>query len=237
MNDKLNKSSIYLYITSFSILLTVILSITVYKPYNIINIFNISLISLAFYISSILIITYLVYFLLDKQLPIKFTKAYELTNIVPIFILLLIITTSFIIFPTRVSGISMDDTLEDNEIIFVNVFSKKYVYKDIVVLDINSSTYNVDESELYVKRIIGLPGDTVEYIDGLLYLNNQLTEEDYATINTYSNFNIDTICPIDNCNNTIPEGYILAMGDNRFYSQDSEELGLIRIKDVVGKVI
>ena len=81
-----------------------------------------------------------------------------------------------------------------------------------------------------IKRIIGIPGDTVEIIDGYVYLNGELLEEDYIAEQGISG-EMEAV--------EVPEGKLLVMGDNRRVSLDSRspEVGAIDQETIIGKVL
>src|SRR5437868_8266885 len=94
-----------------------------------------------------------------------------------ISLILAVFVIIFLYQPVKVEGTSMLPELQDQERIFIN----KFVYrieeinrKDIVVF-----WYPKDPSKSYIKRIIGMPGDTVEIKDGVIYLNNKRLNEPY----------------------------------------------------------
>jgi signal peptidase I len=96
---------------------------------------------------------------------------------------------------------------------------------DVVVLD-----PPVNSNEPYIKRVIGLPGESVTFADGYVYINGVKLDEPY----------IDG--PITYCGGSrncdlgpIPDGYVYVLGDNRDNSQDSRYFGLVKIDDIIGK--
>lgn len=149
----------------------------------------------------------------------KFIK--ELVPYVIIFLVVILIRI-FIVTPVSVDGTSMYPNLKDGNILLLKKFDKSYERFDIVVLN-----YNGDR---LIKRIIGLPGEYVEYKDSKLYINGQLVEEEMIDVNT-NNFKLEDIGY-----NKIPDDYYFVVGDNRGVSKDSRIIGLIHKKDILGTV-
>jgi signal peptidase I len=89
----------------------------------------------------------------------------------------------FLYQPVKVEGTSMLPELRDSERIFVNKFL--YRIEEINRKDIVVFWYPKDPSKSYIKRIIGMPGDTVEIIDGAVYINEQLLTEPYVDSQLY----------------------------------------------------
>lgn len=84
-----------------------------------------------------------------------------------------------------------------------------------------------------IKRVIGVPGDTVEIIDNVLYVNGQAQTESYARVDPYANIVLNGSME----KITIPEGKLFVLGDNRGESLDSRSFGLIDLSWVEGKAI
>lgn len=140
-----------------------------------------------------------------------------------VIVLVVVLIRSFIITPVRVNGASMESTLYDGDILFLEKFDTDYQRFDIVVLHYNN--------EKLVKRIIGLPGDTVEYRNNILYINGEEVDESFIDEET-EDFSLS-----DLGYDKIPAGYYFVVGDNRDNSLDSRFVGLFSKKDVKGKVI
>lgn len=156
----------------------------------------------------------------------------KLKELIPyiLIIILVIVIRSYIITPVVVVGTSMDDTLKENEILLLSKIS--YRIKDIKRYDIV-----VVDNEIHdrlIKRVIGLPGDSIEYRDNKLFINNKYVKEDYTSSET-NDFTLKDIC---NCKE-IPKDYYLVLGDNREVSIDSRssDVGLVKKDDIVGKTI
>jgi signal peptidase I len=148
----------------------------------------------------------------------KFWK--EAKDYILIIIAVLIIRT-FIVTPAIVDGASMDYTLEDGQLVFINkfVYNIKDVERfDIVVLN------NEEDNDRIIKRIIGLPNETIEYNNNQLYVNGKLVEQNYE-VEATEDFTVVT-----------KENEYFVLGDNRDVSKDSRMLGNFNEKDIIGRV-
>ncbi|REH89583.1 signal peptidase I, partial [Staphylococcus felis] len=94
-------------------------------------------------------------------------------------ILIVGVLYAFVIKPYNVKGDSMFPTLKDGERVIVNKLSKTFGHLD----NGNVIVFHANESDDYVKRIIGKPGDHVEYKDDQLYLNGKKVDEPYLDYN------------------------------------------------------
>lgn len=134
----------------------------------------------------------------------------------------------------EVSGPSMYDTLEDGDNLWVDKLT--YRFQEPERFDIVIFPHEEEgEQSFYIKRIIGLPGETVRIgEDGTIYINNEPLEEEYGyeTIAAYT---------IERAKNDIVlgEDEYFVLGDNRNDSMDSraEEVGNVRGEDLVGKAV
>ena len=130
---------------------------------------------------------------------------------------------------TRVSGYSMEPTLSDGDSLIVDKIS--YRFRDPKRLDIIVIPYKHQKNTYYIKRIIGLPGETVQVTDGYVYIDGQKLESD-----TYGAEPIQSpqtaASPV-----TLSEDEYFVMGDNRNHSSDSRDpsVGVIKRKDLMGR--
>lgn len=167
----------------------------------------------------------------DKQISMK----REIINTVLYFIFLFVAVWAIVTFVgqrTVVNGVSMYDTLNDGDNLWVDKFS--YHFKDPQRFDIVVFPM-YDGEEYFIKRIIGLPGETVR-IDhqGNIYINGEQLEESYG---------YETIEPemigraFDGV--TLGDDEYFVMGDNRNESEDSrfDIVGNVKRKDLMGKAV
>lgn len=129
--------------------------------------------------------------------------------------------------PTEVLGYSMEPSLDNGQRLFVENVSHNLERGDIVVL--HSPT--VPDTD-YIKRLIGLPNDTVTIKDCKVYIDSQLLSEPYLSsdVCTRGGDKVSENSPL-----FIPEGQYLVMGDNREHSFDGRFFGLIPKADISGK--
>lgn len=141
----------------------------------------------------------------------------------------------FLFTPIVVDGDSMMPTLVDGDRMIVNKIG--YTIGEPDRFDI--VVFHAPEGKDYIKRVIGLPGDTVAYMDDQLYINGEAYTEPYldqykaeiADGNLTGDF---TLQDIDPTLDVIPEGYVFVMGDNRRFSKDSRHIGIVDQKKIIG---
>jgi len=124
----------------------------------------------------------------------------------------------------RVYNISMQPTLYEGNLLVVNKLAYKLgepKHGDIIVFH-----YQGTVTEDYIKRVIGLPGDTVEIGNGIVKVNGQAITEPYLAE-----------LPGYNGQWTVPDGELFVLGDNRNHSSDSHDWGFVQQEWVVGKAI
>jgi signal peptidase I len=124
----------------------------------------------------------------------------------------------------RVDGFSMRPTLQDGEYILVNKLAYKFSEPkrgDIIVF-----IFPVNPEEDLIKRIIGIPGDTITVQDGVLTVNGTVVNEPYINAP-----------PAYNGTWQVPAGNLFVLGDNRNDSRDSHQWGLLPIQNVIGRSV
>src|SRR5699024_6393772 len=118
--------------------------------------------------------------------------------------------------------------LQNGDILVLNKI--KYRFMDIKRGDIISLEYA--DTKYLIKRVIGLPGDSVSIKNNTLYINDKVYVENYLDEGLeYDDFELSSLGY-----NTIPDNMYLVLGDNREDSLDSREIGLISKDEVIGKV-
>lgn len=153
--------------------------------------------------------------------------SYILTIAIIIFIF------TFVIAFHPIAGNSMIPTLEEGNVVVVSKFAHKLFNinrNQIVIIKRGSKTY--------VKRVIGLPGENISYLNNVLYVNGEAYKENFLGNDIITNnFLFEDICSKEKCtDNKIPLNHYLVLGDNRGESEDSREFGLIQKNEIVGVV-
>lgn len=135
-----------------------------------------------------------------------------------ILLLIIIIIRIFFYSPIRVNGSSMYPTLQDKEFMILNKIGlQKGINRfDIVVVESNG--------KYIIKRVIGLPGESVMYNDNKLYINGKVIEDNYSKSETENFENV-----------ILKDNEYFVMGDNREISKDSRVIGPVNIKNIKGK--
>jgi signal peptidase I len=164
-------------------------------------------------------------------------------------IFLTVMISVFLVQTYDIKDVSMEPTF-DRQGNRALVFLTPYIFKtlpgrgDIVIIDsrVERTRTLVDrlvesplpalfiqpgKEQLWVKRVIGLPGDRLEFAMGRVYLNGELLSEDYIKEKMISD--LDPVL--------VPEGHIYVLGDNRNRSSDSRQIGPIPLENIQGKVI
>lgn len=137
-----------------------------------------------------------------------------------IILLVVILVRTFLVTPIKVNGQSMYDTLSGNEIMLLYRIGEIKRY-DMVVADL---VVDGKKDDTLIKRVYGLPGETIKCEDGVIYINDHKIEDPYAT-NLTSDFEAVTLGS---------DEYFL-LGDNRSISLDSRIIGPVKRKDIEGR--
>ena len=155
----------------------------------------------------------------------------ELVGMILYIGVVLVITFLIITFVgqrTHVSGDSMKNTLNHGDQLIVDKIT--YRFRDPVRYDIIVFPYHYKEDTYYIKRIIGLPGETVQIRDGEIYIDGAILEEDYGK---------ETMLTSGRAADQIQlgEDEYFVLGDNRNHSEDSrfDDVGNIERSEIIGR--
>jgi signal peptidase I len=147
--------------------------------------------------------------------------------------LLLALAISLLIRPTIVKEISMVPTLDENNYLMIAKQSYRFgdVARDDIIVFHSSLMDDQGKEKLLIKRIIGIPGDVLTISNGKVYRNGNRIQEPYIMGGIEGETNGELY------NYIVPENFVFVMGDNREVSLDSrsEEVGPVRISDIIGK--
>lgn len=139
-------------------------------------------------------------------------------------VLIAVVVRVYIFSPIVVDGASMNPTLQDKDRMFVTKIGQPERF-DVIV-------FHAPDGRDFIKRVIGLPGDIVEYTDDQLYINGKPYEEPYLD-EFKKDFTNETLTE-SFTSKTVPEGHLFVMGDNRRNSEDSRAIGPVPMEQVVG---
>ncbi len=149
-----------------------------------------------------------------------------------LYFLIIIVAVYFVITyvgqRTKVSGSSMEPTLQNGDNLIVDKLS--YRFREPERYEIIVFPFKHAENTFYIKRIIGLPGDTIQVKEGYVYLNGEKLEESFEKIDIgKEGIAIESI--------TLGEEEYFVMGDNRNHSSDSRDssVGVLTKEDLLGR--
>ena len=188
-----------------------------------------------------------------KKKKVKRTLGQEILSwilTILVAVIAALVIRSIVFEPVRVDGSSMDDTLANGEIMFVSKFdysstwlclpwqSKEAKEKapritfggDPQRFDVVICRYPGRGDTNFVKRVVGLPGDTIELKEGYLYVNGEKYDEPYIN-DEYRSGPLNTMSARE-----VPEGKYFVMGDHRNNSNDSRSVGAIDRNMIIGHV-
>ena len=146
-----------------------------------------------------------------------------------IIIAVVLLANIYVISFQQVQGPSMQENLHTGDIVVLNkiLFKLRNIKRcDVVSLE--------HDSKQMVKRVIGLPGEYIEFKDNYLYINGQKYEEPYLSEGVVTkDFKMESL---EGHPTIIPEDMYFVVGDNRMDSMDSRDYGFVKKSDIKGKV-
>ena len=151
----------------------------------------------------------------------------DILEVIVLAVGIFLIVYLLILRPHKIKGQSMHPNFPDGEYLLTEKVS--YYRKDPQRGDVVVFKPPISEDE-FIKRVIGLPGETISVSGGKVYVNNQELKEDYIDVYTAPGAFL-----ADGQTYTVPNGYYFVMGDNRPHSSDSRAWGPITKKVITGK--
>ncbi len=165
----------------------------------------------------------------SPQSPAAAWNPLSLLRDIAISVGLAIVLIVFIYQPVKVEGTSMMPGLADHERIFINKYEYKLSSDAIRRGDLVVFHFPLDRSQSYIKRVIGIPGDTVEIIDGVVFLNGGKLDEPYL-IDDYRDH-------MSRTKEVVPANNYFVLGDHRNSSNDSRMWGFVDRSEIYGKAV
>ncbi|GAX07602.1 signal peptidase I [Secundilactobacillus silagincola] len=172
----------------------------------------------------------------------KFIK--EIVIPVVIGLLLAFGLKTFILSPVRVDGPSMEPNLTNNERVWM-FKQAKIKHLSVIVFDAHGADPEATAGTDYVKRVIGLPGDTVSFVNNKLYVNDKVVDQSFisnseATTGTGNhNWTLQTLAKQYGWGKhvtVVPKGEYFVLGDHRSVSNDGRYWGFVKKSKVAGVV-
>jgi signal peptidase I len=167
---------------------------------------------------------------IDVEPPKKSSSWVEWIVVIAVAVTAALLVRQFVLQQFAVSGHSMDTTLHDGDRVLVNKLSYRLHDPrrgDVVVLKTIEGTGERD----LIKRVIALPGETLEYRSCVMYINGKVLTEPYLDPQVVT----PHACGNDQTPITIPKEHVFVMGDNRGGSKDSRDIGPVAYSDVLGR--
>jgi signal peptidase I len=146
-----------------------------------------------------------------------------------ISVILAVLVILFLYQPVKVEGTSMMPALVDQERIFINKFVYRFGIGNIERGDMVVFWFPMDPTKSYIKRVIGVPGDTIEVDDGTVVVNGQRLEETYVTEEFRDRQSMSAF-------KVQPDEYFV-LGDHRSSSNDSRSWGTVPRRYIYGKAV
>ncbi|MFH1413214.1 MAG: signal peptidase I [bacterium] len=161
-----------------------------------------------------------------------FAFIWEITKMVVISLAIIIPIRYFLVQPFYVKGASMEPNFHDNEYLIIDEIS--YRFNEPQRGEIIVFRYPEDPKEYFIKRIIGLPGESVEINNGDIYIYDNNNLDGYKLTEPYLDENLKTTGSRQKIE--VPAGAFYVLGDNRNASKDSRVFGPISYDYVIGRV-
>lgn len=163
----------------------------------------------------------------EEERPKPFAALIDLLHDLAVAVVVCVLLITYVVQAFKVQGTSMSPELADGERILVNKLLYRFwdIHRDDVVV----FWYPEDPDLSFIKRVIGLPGETVEIRSGTVYVDGKRLEEDYVSTANADHRSFPAL--------TIRPGHYFVLGDNRKGSNDSRSWGLVPQKYIYGKAV
>ncbi len=150
---------------------------------------------------------------------------FEVVKVVVISLAIIIPVRAFLLQPFYVKGASMEPNFEDREYLLIDEIS--YRFREPKRGEVVVFRYPKDPSQFFIKRVIGLPGESIHVADDRIAVNGQVIDESaYLASDVPTSGNVDV---------TLGQDEYMVFGDNRMASLDSRIFGAVPRSDIVGK--
>jgi signal peptidase I len=144
-------------------------------------------------------------------------------------VLIAIIVILFLYQPVKVEGTSMMPSLVDHDRIFINKFIYRFGLANVARGDMVVFWFPGDPTKSYIKRVIGIPGDSVAVDDGTVIINGRPLDESYVAEEYRDHMSLTL--------QTVPPDQYFVLGDHRNSSNDSRMWGFVPRSDIYGKAV
>jgi signal peptidase I len=151
---------------------------------------------------------------------------YDFTKIATIFLMIGLLSHYFFFSVLIVRGKSMEPNYVDGDVVGVNKIA--YIVSTPKRGDVIAMFFPGETQKRFIKRVIGLPGETIRIADGLVYVNGTLLVEGYLS---------PELLTIPNLERKLVEGEYFVLGDNRVASSDSRAWGAVPESFIIGKAL
>jgi len=157
---------------------------------------------------------------------------FEIVETLVLTLIIFFVIQTFVAQPYRVEQQSMERTLEPDQYVLVDKLTPRfdaYSRGDIVVFEPPEAWVEGGPKTPFIKRVIGLPGETIEIRDGAVFIDDVRLDEGYV-------FDLQpTVASDEPARWVVPEGELFVMGDHRAASADSRAFGTIERSTVIGR--
>jgi signal peptidase I len=149
-------------------------------------------------------------------------NALDWAKAIVLALIIAVIVRMFVFEPFNVSGPSMQDTLFTGDLVIVDklVYTFREPHRGEVIV------FHAPDQQDFIKRVIALPGETIEAKNNKIFVNGKIINEPYISEDNRT-LDFDEV--------KVPPGDVFVMGDNRINSKDSRDIGPIPISKIIGR--